>query len=75
MRSPNRLDTFYDNLCYLHKKYMVDIRFGQLMSNFFGWLYSEKGKDLFYPEEDEMLKYFKDYLKDNCSSYNEEDAE
>jgi hypothetical protein len=31
------------------------------MSNFFGWLMSEKGKDLFYVEEDAMIKYFEEY--------------
>ena len=32
----------------LHKKYFQDWRFGQLCSNFFGWLMSEKGCDLFF---------------------------
>ena len=34
-----------------------DLRFGQLMSNFFGWLMQEKGVDLFFPEEDKMINY------------------
>ena len=62
-RKPERLDGFYKDMCELHKKYLNDIRFGQMCSNFFGWLYSEKGKDLFFPEEDEMIEYFREYCK------------
>lgn len=62
MRDPNRLDEFYKELCRIHKQYFPDWRFGQLCSNFFGWLaYTEK-KDFFYPEEDQMLEYLIDYM-------------
>lgn len=61
MRDPNRLDNFYNTIKKIHRKTFPDWRFGQLMSNFFGWLYSEKKIDLFFPEEDEMLKYFKEF--------------
>ena len=64
MRSADRLDKFYNEICRLHKKYLCDWRFGQLCSNFFGWLMSVQGRDLFFPEEDEMLKWFKQYLKE-----------
>lgn len=63
MRDPNRLDSFYDELKEIHKKCFCDIRFGQWCSNFFGWLMLEKGIDLFFPEEDEMLEYIKEYSK------------
>lgn len=63
MRDPNRLDKFYEEFCKLHKEKFPDWRFGQLCSNFFGWLYSEKGRDLFHPEEDKMLEYFKEYCE------------
>ncbi len=61
MRNPNRLDKFYDEMKEIHKKSFPDLRFGQLCSNFFGWLMYKKGKDLFFPEEDEMMKYFREY--------------
>lgn len=61
MRDPNRLDNFYFQLREIHQTTFPDWRFGQLMSNFFGWLYSGKKIDLFFPEEDEMLKYFKEF--------------
>lgn len=63
MRNPDRLDKFYEEVKKIHKDYFPDWRFGQLCSNFFGWLYKEKGKDLFFPEEDQMLKYLEEYAK------------
>lgn len=61
MRDPNRLYNFYSELCYIHRHYYPDWRFGQLCSNFFGWLMNEKNVDLFFPEEDEMIEYLKEY--------------
>ena len=69
MRNPNRLDSFYDEMKTIHKSKWPDLRFGQLMSNFFGWLYSEHKMDCFFPEEDAMLNYFKEYSRgdeDDC---------
>ena len=71
MRTIERLDKFYEELKEMHKKCFQDWRFGQLCSNFFGWLISEKGVDLFFPEEDEMIKYIKEYAKE----YSEERTE
>ena len=61
MRDPNRLDNFYATLCKIHKESFPDLRFGQLMSNFFGWLMQEHGVDLFFPEEDKMINYIIEY--------------
>lgn len=61
MRDPNRLDSFYFQLREIHKTKFPDWRFGQLMSNFLGWVYSEKKIDPFFPEEDKMLEYFKEF--------------
>lgn len=61
MRDPNRLDNFYFQLREIHKTKFPDWRFGQLMSNFLGWVYSQKNIDPFFPEEDKMLKYLKEY--------------
>ena len=66
MRNPNRLYDFYDEMRDIHMKSFPDWRFGQLMSNFFGWLMSEKKKDLFFPEEEDMIEYFREYA--NCTS-------
>ena len=61
MRDPNRLDNFYFQLWEIHKTQFPDWRFGQLMSNFFSWLYETKKIDLFFPEEGRMLEYFKEF--------------
>lgn len=62
MRDPNRLLPFYTEMADIHAKRFPDWRFGQLCSNFFGWLMSEKGIDMFFPEEEEMMKYFREYM-------------
>lgn len=67
MRDPNRLYQFYDELKAIHMTHVPDWRFGQLCSNFFGWLVSNKGIDLFYPEEDKMLEYIKEYFNHDNS--------
>lgn len=69
MRNPDRLDEFYKQLCFYHKSCFPDWRFGQFCSNFFGWLMHEKCKDLFFPEEDEMLEYIEEYCKENNRSF------
>ena len=61
MRNPERLDSVYLQLCEIHKKSFPDMRFGQLMMNFLGFVNSTKKRDPFFPEEDEMLKLFKEY--------------
>ena len=69
MRDPDRLNKFYAELRELHKRYCPDWRFGQLCSNFFGWLQYDKGIDLFFPEEEKMLEYFKEFLSDTTTHY------
>lgn len=58
MRDPNRLDDFYDKVKELHKKYVPDWRFGQMIYNFV----CEHG-DPFYWEEDETIERLEEYLK------------
>lgn len=58
MRNPDRLDNFYEELKNIHKKYASDWRFGQLMVN----VLSSLPIDPFFPEEDKMLEYFKDFF-------------
>ena len=63
MRNPDRLDIFYKKLKEIHQSKVPDWRFGQLISNFLQWLYVEKGMDIFFPEEDKMLKLFEEYFE------------
>lgn len=63
MRDSNRLQPFYERLAELHKLYIPDWRFGQLIINFSSWLYSKKGiEDMFYVEDDKMAEYIEEYF-------------
>lgn len=63
MRNPNRLYDFYKQLQEIHITYFPDWRFGQLCSNFFSWFATEKKRDLFFLEEDEMIDHIKEYAE------------
>ena len=73
MRDPDRLDNFYFQLREIHKTQFPDWRFGQLMSNFLEWVFSEKKRDPFFPEENEMLKYFKEFANGTSPYFREND--
>lgn len=64
MRDPNRLYSFYDRLREIHMTHFSDLRFGQLINNVLGWYYSKNKRDIFFPEEDEMIQIFEDYVKE-----------
>lgn len=65
MRDTNRLYKFYDELREIHMTYFPDWRFGQMISNVLvDWRF-KTGRDIFFPEEDEIIQIFKDYIKEN----------
>lgn len=64
MRDPNRIDEFCNKFAILWKENIPDQRWGQFCSNFFTWLITVKKKDLFFPEEGQMLEYIEEYLKE-----------
>lgn len=61
MRDPKRLDDFYDRMKKIHQEKLPDWRFGQLMSNFLGWL-AQQNKMCFYLGDAQMLRYFEEYV-------------
>ncbi len=65
MRDINRINLFCNDLAIYWRKYFSNMRFGQLMGNFFGWVASENGKhrDPFFLEEAKMMEYFKEYCE------------
>lgn len=64
MRDPNRLDALYDELKKMHKEKCPDQRFGQMISNFFGWVLGEKKcSDIWFPEENEWIKWIKEFYE------------
>ena len=61
MRDINRIDKFCNELAEVWKK-VPDWRFGQFVNNVLGQMQSE-GRDIFFPEEDEMMEYIRNYFK------------
>lgn len=62
MRDPKRIDKFCGKLAELW--HMVpDWRFGQLMSNVLGEYVGKTHRDIFFPEDDEMLAFFEEYFR------------
>lgn len=64
MRDINRLDKFYDELKEIHKKNFPDWRFGQLIVNILADWQAKTKRDIFFPEEDEIIQIFRDYVKE-----------
>ena len=64
MRDINRLDKFYDELKEIHKKHFPDWRFGQLLVNVLADWQAKTKRDIFFPEEDEMIQIFRDYVNE-----------
>ena len=64
MRDINRIDGLYEAFKNAHKQ-VADLRFGQLMSNFFGWCYQTgRCSDIFFPEDDKWEQWIKEYIND-----------
>lgn len=62
MRKAERLDDFYNDIRFLHKKYLSDWRFLQLMLNFFSWHLDKYGNDGFYVGDAETIDRFREYM-------------
>lgn len=64
MRDINRLPKFYNELMKIHIENFPDWRFGQLINNLERWLQvNKKINDIFYIEEDEMLRYINEFIE------------
>ena len=71
MRDPARIKPFMQKLAHMWQRHFPDLRFGQLMSNFLGFVVAETHRDIFYIEDDEMeklvLKFFEEENTDECN--------
>lgn len=67
MRDPNRIQAFCNQLAELWRT-VPDWRFGQLISNVLGAYVSETKRDIFFPEDDEIMAYMKKYFSAEHSS-------
>ena len=63
MRDKKRIQAFCNRLARAWEM-VPDWRFGQLMMNALGEMAS-KGRDPFFPEEDEMIAFIEEYVKNN----------
>ena len=64
MRDKKRIRKFCNELALIWEQECPDWRFGQLMMNVLGDM-AGNGRDPFFPEEEEMLNYFKKYFGGN----------
>ena len=64
MRDINRLDKFYDELKEIHKKNFPMWRFGQMIVNVLADWQTKTKRDIFFPEEDEMIRIFRGYVNE-----------
>ena len=62
MRNKKRIKKFCDELACIWENHCPDWRFGQMICNVMGEMASN-GIDPFFPEEDVMINYFKNYFK------------
>lgn len=62
MRDPNRIQPFCNELAELWSNW-PDLRFGQIMYNISKYLEIEHRKDVFYMEDEELIKIFREHLR------------
>lgn len=65
MRKSERLDYVYDEICRLHKKYLSDWRLQQFILNYLSWYVTKYGNDGFYNENEKIVKFIKEFIKDS----------
>ena len=62
MRDTNRIKPFCTELAELWSNW-PDLRFGQIMYNISKYIEMEHRKDIFYLEDDELMKIFREQLR------------
>ena len=62
MRDPERLDRLYEELKVIHKERLPDMRFCQMIYNFFKWYISTKKSDYFFLEDDNFVDAFEEFV-------------
>ena len=62
MRDKKRIKKFCDELATIWENKCPDYRFGQMICNIFGDMVASERRDPFFPEEDEMISYIKNYF-------------
>jgi hypothetical protein len=62
MRDPNRIKPFCTELAELWSNW-PDLRFGQIMYNISKYVQFEHEKDIFYMEEEELMRVIREQLR------------
>ena len=62
MRDKKRIKKFCDELATIWENECPDFRFGQMICNIFNDMVTSEKRDPFFPEEDEMISYIKNYF-------------
>lgn len=62
MRDKKRIKKFCDELATIWENECPDFRFGQMICNIFNDMVVSEKRDPFFPEEDEMISYIKNYF-------------
>lgn len=69
IRNPEKLDSFYSQLCEIHKRSFPDMRPGQFLLNALGYINSTLHRDPFFPESDELIELFKQHANSKSIWY------
>jgi len=72
MRDPKRIRKFCNRLATVWEQ-VPDWRFGQLISNALGDYVAKTGRDIFFPEDEEIISFFEKYVNLN-SPYHRPDS-
>lgn len=64
MRDPDRLDKLYEELKVIHRERLPDMRFCQMIYNFFKWYIKTKKADYFFLEDDKFIDVFEEFIND-----------
>lgn len=62
MRDPNRIYKFCNELAEIWHDNCPDWRFGQFISNVMGAWQGETQRDIFFPEDEVFMAYFRKYF-------------
>lgn len=69
IRNPEKLDSFYSQLCEIHKRSFPDMRPGQFLLNALVYINNTLHRDPFFPESDELIELFKQYANSKSMWY------
>ena len=64
MRDPDSLDKLYEELKVIHRERLPDMRFCQMVYNFFKWYIKTKKADYFFLEDDKFIDAFEEFVND-----------